>query len=173
MYPDTLYQDALYFFKGKEIDEKTFNLITDFVKHSQPQSDGFYGTYSFKINPSSIGLITRVPGNYDATAISLWVYDLKKDSITNSIPLSDLFGDAGDAQNNVSTLFFENNQLYALTYLHYSYDHMVEDIYDSTMDHSYQYSLTKINTFNIDTISTDSAFLTRKYTSFLKKMTSY
>ena len=90
IYPDTAYNDLLYFFKGNEIDSNTFSLLSDKVTNSLPWTEGFYGNYSFKINNQYIGLITRTPGEYSSTMISLWIYDIKNDSITNNIKLADV-----------------------------------------------------------------------------------
>ncbi len=174
IYPDTAYNDLLYFFKGNEIDSNTFSLLSDKVTNSLPWTEGFYGNYSFKINNQYIGLITRTPGEYSSTMISLWIYDIKNDSITNNIKLADVFGDAGAFETMNSYLFFdESNQLKAFTYSYFSYDHSVDEESDTTIEVSHNYFLTRIGFSSVDTISTDSIKLTEQFKSQIKKMACY
>jgi hypothetical protein len=176
IYPDTAYIDSLFFFKGKQIDSITFNLLAENVTRGLPWTEGFYGIYSFKLNSQFVGLLTRTPGEYSTTALSLWIYDIAKDSIVNNIQLADIFGDAGDAQTTNSYIFFDKEStLNALTLIHYTHDHSLDDVEfpDSKVDESYSYYLTKINADKIDTLSKDSTALIKQYAKQLKRMAIY
>ncbi len=169
VYPNKSNDDALFVFKGKQIDTTVFHLLTEKVTQGLPWTEGFYGIYSFNINSEHVGLITRTPGAYSPTKISLWIYDLKNDSITNNIELADIFGDAGTALRINSYLFLDKEkQLNALTYRFYSYDHSVEGEADMTIEKHNHYYLTKIKYLSVDTISTDSAMLNQEFKQLIK-----
>jgi len=169
IYPNPKYID---FFGGNQIDSTTLSLSAEKVARNMLWTEGFFGIFSFKINEQYVGLITRVPGvYYSPTGISLWVYDLKADSICNSIRLSDIFGDAGAAATTNSYLFFDNEkQLKALTFVYFLNDKSVENETDTTVEETYHYYLTKINSTSIDTISVDSLKLHEQFKEQLQKM---
>lgn len=172
--PDYAYIDFIYFFRGNKIDSTTFNVLTEKTTHGLPWTEGFYGIYSFKINKQFVGLLTRTPGEYSSTVISLWIYDTKHDSIVNEIQLADNFGDAGASEIINSYLFFDKEKkLNALTYRHYSYDHSVEEETDTIVEEYWNYYLTKLNATSVDTLSTDSIKLHGQFKSQLEKMASY
>lgn len=174
VYPDTLDNCLNYFFKGLTLDSTTFNYLNENVTNSQPLTEGFYSIFSFKINENNIGLITRTPGTYSPTLISLWIYNLKKDSITNNVQLADIFGDAGSAQTINSFLYFDKqNQLNAVQYKYYSYDHSIEEQKDTAIETYRYYYLLKIGNNTVDTISTDSTSLNLHYKHQIEKMGSY
>jgi len=174
IYPDSAYIDSIYFFRGNQIDSTTFNLLTENVTRGLPWTEGFYGIYSFKINEQYKGLLTRTPGEYSPTVISLWIYDIKKDSIVNNIQLANIFGDAGASETINSYLFFDKEQkLRALTYRHYYYDHSVEEASDTTFEENHNFYFTKINFTTVDTLSTDSLKLHEQFKQQLKKLASY
>jgi hypothetical protein len=175
IYPDTSsYENLSYFFRGNQIDSTTCKLLPATVTNSLPWTEGFHGILSFQINKDCIGLITRTPGMYASTAISLWIYDLTKDSITNNIQLADIFGDAGAAETINSSLFVDNQkQLKALIYRYYTYDHSIEDENDKTVEIKHSYYLVRINNVKTDTLEKDSIKLNQVYKDQLKKMASY
>jgi uncharacterized protein YcfL len=174
IYPDSAYNDSIYIFRGNQIDSTTFNLLTENVTRGLQWTEGFYGIYSFKINGQFKGLLTRTPGEYSPTDISLWIYDIKKDSIVNNIQLADIFGDAGASEIISSYLFFDKEQqLKALSYRHYYYDHRFEEASDTTFEENHNYYFTKINFTSIDTLSTDSLKLHEQFKQQLKKLVSY
>jgi hypothetical protein len=174
VYPDTAYIDSLYFFRGSLIDSATFRLLQNQKTVKLSGVDGFYGLYSFKMNEENIGLLTRVPSKYASTMVSLWIYDAVKDSIVNSIQLSDVVGDAGYVTTFSSYLFFDDQkQLNILTYEHFEYDHSIEDESDRTFEENHIYYLTRINAASADTLSTDSIKLNTQFQEQLRKMSVY
>ncbi|TAE87319.1 MAG: hypothetical protein EAY81_04250 [Bacteroidetes bacterium] len=171
IFPDTGYTDSIYVFKGNQIDSATFNILTECVTQGLPWTEGFYGIYSFLINKQFAGLLTRTPGEYASTAISLWIYDIKNDSIVNNIQLADIFGDAGASETLTSYLFFDKQKiLKALTYRHYSYDHSVEEESDTTVEEYWNYYLTKFDYTSVDTLSTDSLILHGQFRTQLERL---
>lgn len=63
-------------------------------ENSEPQ---YFACYRFPINSRFTGLITRTPGEYDITVLSLLYYDHEADSVGYAFELVHDFGDAGDA----------------------------------------------------------------------------
>jgi len=176
IYPDTTHRDSTYLFGGKQIDSITINLFTEKVTYGLPWTEGFYGIYSFKFNKQYTGLLTRTPGEYSPTVVSLWIYDIKNDSIVNNIQLSNIYVDAGDIQTKNSYLFFEKGEeLKVLTFIHNIHDHSLDDVEfsESKISESFSCSLTRVNATKLDTLSKDLAILKKKYGQQLKKMASY
>lgn len=148
--------------------------MTEKVTRGLPWTEGFYGIYSFKLNEQFTGLLTRTPGEYSPTVISLWIYDIKKDSVVNTVQLADIIGDAGAAETINSYMFFDKeNKLKALTYRHYSYDHSVENESDTTIEENHTFYLSKINFTSVDTLSTDSLKLHEQFHHQLKRLATY
>ncbi|HQF28016.1 MAG TPA: hypothetical protein PLH61_08825 [Bacteroidia bacterium] len=174
LFPDTSSNDSLYVFRGNQIDSVTFNILAESVTQGLPWTEGFYGIYSFKINNKYIGLLTRTPGEYSSSKISLWIYNTIKDSIVNNLQLANIYGDAGDFETINSYLYFNNQKtLKALTYRHYIYDHSVEEESDTIIEENRNYYLTKIGDNSIDTLSTDSSKLHRQFQNQLIRMIGY
>ncbi|MGK4567723.1 hypothetical protein [Flavobacterium sp. 3HN19-14] len=134
-------------------------------------TEGFYGIYSFKFDKNNTGLITRTPGEYDSSMISLWIYNDKSQTITRSMRLSNIFGDAGDFDVYNSWLFSEkDNGLKVLMYDYYSYDHSVEDENDTIVDITKEYLLLKVKAEVSDTLSKNPDELKKRFARQLEKM---
>ncbi len=59
----------------------------------------YYACYKFPISSRFTGLITRTPGEYDVSVLSLLYYDHEADSVGYAWDLLHNWGDAGDAVN--------------------------------------------------------------------------
>lgn len=176
IYPDTKHIDSTYLFRDKQIDSITLSLFTEKISYGLHWIEGFYGIYSFKLDKQYTGLLTRTPGEYESSAVSLWIYDIKNDSIVNNVQLSNIYVDAGDTKTTNSYLFFDKGrELKVLTYIHYIHDHSLDDVEfpESKISESYSCFLTRINATKLDTLSTDLIMLKKKYGQQLKRMAKY
>jgi len=87
-------------FRGKQIG-KEFNYLFAFdtvLTYSLIEDGGidrFYACYKFKLDSNNTGLLIRIPSQYATTAVDLFIWDNKKNRITNRESLSDGFGDEG------------------------------------------------------------------------------
>jgi hypothetical protein len=88
-------------FRGKQIG-KEFNYLFAFdtvlnysLSDERGSRDSFYACYKFKLTSDRIGLLIRIPSQYDVTAVDLFIWDNKKNRIVNRERLSDGFGDEG------------------------------------------------------------------------------
>ncbi|RPD39183.1 hypothetical protein EG028_21465 [Chitinophaga barathri] len=70
---------------------------------------GFYACYKFPINERLTGLLTRTPGEYDISVLSLLYYDHDADSVGYAFDLLHDWGDAGDAVS-YNTWLIRNQQ---------------------------------------------------------------
>lgn len=168
IYPDTGTIDSLFVFKGRAIDTNVLKLLPgDFVGDLAWSSE-YYGIYCFDLDSVYTGFITRIPGEYSSSDISLWLFDRKNDELVKSMDLASLFGDAGDYCISNSCLFFDKGKLLnVLNKMYYSYDHSVEDENDSALDVSHSFLHTRWRNHTIDTLSKDSLTL---YTTYPLKM---
>lgn len=78
----------LEFSHDKLIDSIETELILPYKKHQNKFND-YYACSKFEIDSNNIALITRVPSYTEASSIKLLIYNTKKDSISNSIELSE------------------------------------------------------------------------------------
>lgn len=77
----------------------------------------FQAFLKFEINENLYGLIVRMPGEYDFTAMHLYFYDIIKDEILpKSFEVADSTGDAGYYEDKKSWLFKDGNHLKSFTY---------------------------------------------------------
>ncbi|MES2543800.1 MAG: hypothetical protein V4548_02865 [Bacteroidota bacterium] len=174
VYPDTNYTKSKFLFSGKQIDSITLSKISKNIGNGIPWTEGFYGIYSFKINKKYTGLITRIPGIYDSSVISLWLYNNDNNSVVKNIQLADVVGDAGASEIINSYLFFEkDNKIRAFTYRHYSYDHSVEEESDTIIEENRDFYLIDINGNSIDTISKNTIKLKNKFKKQLLRLSRY
>lgn len=104
VFSTTDFYDAGYKFKGKPI---TTDLVHLLPKQMLSEDDGasYFATYQFSIDANRTGLLTRSPGQYDASSIKLLIYDKQKDAITDCFQVAEKWHDAGDAFEAVSWLY--------------------------------------------------------------------
>jgi len=72
---------------------------------SDEEGASYFATYKFDIDANRTGLLTRSPGQYDASSIKLLIYDKQKDAITDYFEVAELWGDAGDKFEEASWLY--------------------------------------------------------------------
>ena len=108
-------------FQGTQLDTLYFSLFGDYMNSSKQyytdpktgikkySGDYLFASYKFTINDLLIGLILRGPSQYEESRISLWLYDRKKDILTESVELADGFGDENWCFNKESWIEFTDN----------------------------------------------------------------
>jgi hypothetical protein len=173
VYPDSKFEEQKFYYKGSKLDSNAVNLLPESIRKSNTWKEGFNGVYAFKLEEGIIGLIARVPSTYDNSKIELWIYDLKKDSIINSIKLADIFGDAGDFESIKSYLHRDVNELKLLKVILNKYDHSVYDEKDTVVDQSLAFILSSIKYSSESIISKDSVELTNKYKKQIEILDRY
>jgi len=94
----TFYDDPK--FLGKQIGKQfnslfAFDTVLTYSLIEEGGIDRFYACYKFKLDSNNTGLLIRIPSQYATTAVDLFIWDNKKNRITNRESLSDGFGDEG------------------------------------------------------------------------------
>ncbi|MNJ91971.1 hypothetical protein D3C87_96260 [compost metagenome] len=131
---------------------------------------GVYACYQFRLDSTRLGLVARIPGEYDANSVGLFIFDLKKDQLLKEyLQLSVNFGDAGDVYDRTSWLIkAKNSQYQSFVYDYSSYDHAVEDTSDHTVEEWRSYYLFDCMTSKFDTISKNETRLKKQFKRVLK-----
>ncbi|MGV3611286.1 MAG: hypothetical protein ACO1N0_10080 [Fluviicola sp.] len=159
-------------FMGRELTLKEAKLLPIGLteKEYYGKLSGAYACYQFLIDSSYIGLIARIPAEYEATTVGLFFFDIKKDQLLKEyFNLSVSFGDAGDAYQRTSWLFRgKNKQLQSFVYDYSSYNHEVEDTTDHTIDVWKNYYLINCSSPKFDTISKNEIRLKKQFKHQLK-----
>ena len=159
-------------YKGKQIDSLDAILFPKEIADAYLLDHDIYACYKFNIDSTKIGLIVRTPSMYVSSSIKLFVYNKNSDRISNYIELAESWGDAGDAIEKTSWIIKnKKNHFSILTREIESHDHRAEDENDTVVDHWDRYSLLAING-KIDTVSTNSVELKKKYNKLLDKKAS-
>ncbi len=174
VFSDWEIQNPKYLFKGTTMDSIQISLLPYELKNKYTWTRDIAACYKFPIDASRIALIARLPGEYESTAIKLLVFDLEKDSVVETIHLSDVFGDAGEVYTYRSCLFKDKEKKpLILTYSYSSYDHGVNgDSTDTAVETWNNYYLTSLLKTPADTISKDSATIVTQHPEIIKKLTS-
>lgn len=111
----------------------------------------FQAFLKFEINNNLYGLIVRMPGEYDFTAMHLYFYDKTKDEILpKSFEVADTTGDAGYSEETKSWLFKDGNQLKSFTY-HWTKVEKIEPEDPTRESRTDDYYLIKLSPEKIDT----------------------
>jgi hypothetical protein len=166
-------EDINYQFRGKPMDSVQVQALPAVMKELYKFSKDFSACYKFKISDSQTGFISRVPGEYVSSAVELFVFDIKKDSVTHQFFLADNFGDAGEVYNYRSCIFRNDKKKHMiLSYFVTSYDHSVEgDTADTSTETWNKYILFEVAKNSIDTVSDDSSYIVKHHPEILKKLT--
>lgn len=160
-------------FKGKELTLKEAKVFPiDIQENYFGKLSGVYACYQFPLDSVRIGLIARIPGEYEANSVGLFIFDRIKDRLQKEyIHLSVDFGDAGDVYSRISWLIrSKNNQYQSLIYDYSAYYHEVEDTNDHTVDEWEEYYLLNCMSPKFDTISKNSVRLKKQFNRILKPM---
>lgn len=130
---------------------------------------GIFACYKFSIDSNRIGLIARTPSEYLPSSIKLFIYDKKTDAILNYIELAENFGDAGYCMDKSSWIIKNKRNMYqALIVMNEMDDHSVEESNDTTIEQWSSDYLVDLSKPRLDTITTNSKLLKRKFGYLLK-----
>lgn len=159
-------------FRGEELTlkEARFLPIDLHEKAYYSKLSGAYACYQFPINASHTALIARIPGEYAATSIGLFILDREKDELWKVyFYLAASFGDAGDVYFRNSWLFkAKNNQLQSFVYDYSAQDHSVYDSDNDTIEEWESYFLINCMSPQFDTLSRNEAQLKKQFKRVLK-----
>lgn len=158
-------------YKGVPVDSITATLLPTEIRAQLTWNKDIGACYQFKLDSQHVALIARTSGEYVSSAIDLLVFNLKKDSVTEIVPLADNFGDAGETSEFRSYLYKEKQKLMIITYARSDYDHSVMgDSTDTITEHWNNYSVRQILSGKADTVSKDSASIVFKYRDIIKRL---
>ncbi|TSJ47917.1 hypothetical protein [Fluviicola chungangensis] len=158
-------------FKGQELTLKEAKIFPlGITENFFGKLSGVYACYQFPLDSTYIGLIARIPGEYDANSVGLFIFDRQKDQLLKEyLHLSVDFGDAGDVYGRTSWLIKSKNKQYqSLAYDYSAYYHEVEDTNDHTVDEWEEYYLFNCMSPKFDTISKNGTRLKKQFKRILK-----
>lgn len=154
-------------FSGKELTSKEAKrLPIGFRDNYFGKLSGVYACYQFHIDPVRVGLITRIPSEYESSSIILLVFDLVKDEfLDNYFYLGSSTGDAGEIYTRVSWLFkTKKNELRSFVY-DYESSHEIDD---TLTTESRYYFLVDCTKPGFDTISSSQIQLKKRFKGLLR-----
>lgn len=154
-------------FSGKELTLKEAkSLPIGITENYFGKLSGVYACYQFPIDSSRLGLITRIPGEYESTSIVLLVFDRKKDKIADDyFYLGTSNGDAGEISNRVSWLFkTREKQFHSFVYDYQSF----HEIDDTVTTESHYYFEVNCMKPKFDTISSNQIRLKKRFKGLLR-----
>lgn len=127
----------------------------------------FQAYTKFDIDPNTLGLVLRTPGEYAFTSLTLFFYDKKTDRILPKFfKLADQTGDAGYSEKLTSWLFKDGNQLKSFSY-HWTKVEKIEPSDPVRESRTDDYYLIKLSPEKIDTARISKSDL-GKYQHLLK-----
>lgn len=161
------FEKSNFKFHGKKMDSLQIEALPHDIRRSYQYNKDIAACYKFSMNEKEVGLIVRCGGEYSSTAIKLFVFDLGQDSVTASVNLADVFGDAGEFMSYQSCIFKdETEDLQILTYRHSSY-HEIDDTVEFVTE---SYSLLNDSTHWNKPVSTDSMLIVTAYPEMINKL---
>lgn len=156
VFSTTNFYDDAYKFKGKQIDDALLSLLP---KKMLSTDDGasYFATYKFAIDANRTALLTRSPGQYDASSIKLLIYDKQKDAITDCFQVAEKWHDAGDTFEAVSWLYKNTDKtLNCVLWEESVHDGKLDDEADTTRKVTTHYYLYGFKKAVHDTLSRDA-----------------
>lgn len=154
-------------FSGKELTLKEAkSLPIGITENYFGKFSGVYACYQFPIDSFRVGLITRIPGEYESTSVVLLIFDRKRDKIAdNYFYLGTSNGDAGEISNRVSWLYkTKEKQLHSFVY-DYQSSHEIDD---TVTTESRYYFLVNCMSPQFDTISSNQTRLMKRFKGLLR-----
>lgn len=161
-------------FQGFPMDSIHVTLLPYAEQMSYSRFRDFGACYKFPLDDSHLALIARVAGEYESTAIDLFVFDVKKDSVVQTIRLADVFGDAGESMWYSSCIFRDQNHALKLaTHWHSEYSHSVENENDTTVERRNHFYLFDLDKQVGDVLSEDSAYIIDSHPQVMKRLATF
>lgn len=161
-------------FKGVPMDSAQVASLTYDLKMSYTYFKDVGACYKFPLDASRFALIARVPGEYESTAIRLFIFDVEKDSVVQTLSLADVFGDAGESMSYSSCVFREKDHgLKVATQWHSEYSHSVDNENDTTVERWNRFWILDLGKHTGDTLLKDSATIVNTYPQIIKRLSHY
>ncbi len=161
-------------FKGTPMDSVQVASLTYHLKTSYSYFKDVGACYKFPLDASRFALIARVPGEYESTAINLFVFDVEKDSVVQTLHLADVFGDAGESMSYSSCIFREKDHgLKVATQWHSEYSHSVDNENDTTVERWNRFWIIDLGKHAGDTLLKDSATIVNTYPQIITRLSHY
>ncbi|MBC3541962.1 hypothetical protein ACFSC6_09040 [Rufibacter sediminis] len=116
-------ESAAFLYKGKEI-PRALSIVFDSLLYSRedrPYKDEviehteIYATKKFYISPTTVALLTRVPGDYWSSKMMLFHFDLPTGTVTQKYEIAETWGDAGDSYIKKSIISKTKNNQHRIT----------------------------------------------------------
>lgn len=161
-------------FQGTPMDSDHVTLLPYEERLSYSHFKDFGACYKFPLDESHLALIARVAGEYECTAIQLFVFDMKKDSVVRTIRLADIFGDAGESMWYSSCIFRDSRHALKLaTHWHSEYSHNVDNENDTTVERRNRFYLLDLDKHAGDTLAKDSAYIINQHPQIMKRLAAF
>lgn len=160
--------------KGEPMDSLQVAMLPEEFKNNYIPYTDFAACYKFPLDKDNMAFIAKVSSEYTASALKLFVFDLKKDSITKTVDLADNMADGGEALVYNSCLFKDKEQrLLILSYYWSTTDHAFGSMNenDTLQEYAHDYYLFRLTANRLDTLSKDSAAITNSYRNVVNKLT--
>lgn len=152
-------ETAGYLYKGIELTEREIARLPESFFAEKSTGMGVYACYQFSIDEQFSGLITRVPAEYEASDIHLFLYDHTTKKITDCGDLARSFGDGGDVNILGSWIIKEGKCIQIYSYEIYQHYNWVDDTSDESV--TTEKTFTKMSLPQCKSTSTDSTLLIR------------
>lgn len=157
-----------YEFEGVLLDSSFIHIFPKKLSEDFSADLGFFACYKFRIDSFRTGLITRTPSIYESSSIKLLIFDNPLDSITGYVELAEVFGDAGETNERISWLFFnDQKKMEAFSRFDETYDHSVDEPADTVIEHTTEYSVIDFFQNNINKVILNDQEARLKFPHFL------
>lgn len=158
--------DANSPFNGHLLD----NHLTELLPKEISRHNYSYAISQFPLDADNTGLIARVPGEYESSAVVLLIYNHSSNTLKFGAELADTWGDAGDVEEKWSWLIRTTGQpLQKLLVRYTAHDNSVDNEKDTTMESSTDYFLLYITAKGEDTVQKDNPTLLGMYGHLLNR----
>ncbi|WP_343632996.1 hypothetical protein [Fluviicola sp.] len=154
-------------FAGQELTFKEAkSLPIGFRERYFGKLSGVYACYRFALDSTRLGLITRIPSEYESSSLVLLVFDRIKDRFQDEyFYLGTSNGDAGEIYTRVSWLFqTKKKQFQAFVYTYRS----SHEIDDTLTTESHYYFLVDCMKPTFDSVSTNQTQLKKRFKGLLR-----
>jgi hypothetical protein len=161
------YDDNDKRFSGKELSLKEAGTLPIGVTEKYfGKLSGVYACYRFLIDSTRLGLVTRIPSEYESSSIVLLIFDRKKDKFQDDyFYLGTSNGDAGEISVRVSWLFQTRNKQFQSFVYDYQSAHEIDD---TLTTESRYYFLIDCMKPEFDTISSNQTQLKKRFKGLLR-----
>jgi len=140
-----------YMFRGKRLARKDIMVLPNEILQSNYGYEKVYACYTFKTDGPTVGLITRVPDEYNSNAVKLFILDTVKDTIMDVVELASAWGDAGDFSYKNALLV--SNKGPAKLFIAYTEGHDSDEQNDSSVYRKTNFYQLSLKNGSFDTVA--------------------